>query len=218
MTQTHRALAALALLGASVVHLAVAATGPASAVAILLGTLGLAEATGAAAVARGALADHPGALAALLVLPVVVPTGALTIASALERPDLTGALLQPTLLGAALLAFAGALVAASAARRLRATDARTEQPVGPGRPGRPARQAAVLVAAALVTGLVSAPAVASARPDVVPGGPVASLTGRTATEADGERAGQGAAAAEAEDDAPRFAVPVGHEGHAGHTP
>lgn len=156
MTQTHRALAALALLGASVVHLAVAATGPASAVALLLGALGLAEATGAAAVARGAFADRPGALAALLVLPVLVPTGALTIANALERPDLTAALLQPTLLGAALLAFAGALVAAVASRRLRATDARTEQT---GAPTRPARQAALLVTAALVTGLVSAPPV-----------------------------------------------------------
>lgn len=212
MTQTHRALAALALLGASVVHLAVAATGPASAVALLLGALGLAEATGAAAVARGAFADRPGALAALLVLPVLVPTGALTIANALERPDLTAALLQPTLLGAALLAFAGALVAAVASRRLRATDARTEQT---GAPTRPARQAALLVTAALVTGLVSAPAVASAGPALVPGGAVTSLTSETGT-AD-EPAGDDDAA-ESPAEAPRFAGPAGHEGHVGYTP
>lgn len=210
MTQTHRALAALALLGASVVHLAVAASGPASAVALLLGILGLAEATGAAAVARGVLADRPGVLAALLVLPVLVPTGALTIASALERPDLTAALLQPTLLGAALLAFAGALVAAVASRRLRATDARAEQPGGP---ARPARQAAVLVTAALVTGLVSAPAVASAGPVLVPGGALATLTSETGT-AEAPVADDDAEA----DDAPRFAAPTGHEGHAGYTP
>lgn len=213
MTQTHRALAALALLGASVVHLAVAATGPASAVALLLGALGLAEATGAAAVARGALADRPGALAALLVLPALVPTGALTIASALERPDLTAALLQPTLLGAALLAFAGALVAAVASRRLRATDARAEQHA---RHARPARQAAVLVSAALVTGLVSAPAVASAGPGLVPGGAVASLTSETGT-ADDAGAGEDEPA-ESPEEAPRFAGPTGHEGHVGYTP
>ena len=213
MTQTHRALAALALLGASVVHLAVAATGPASAVALLLGALGLAEATGAAAVARGAFADRPGALAALLVLPVLVPTGALTIANALERPDLTAALLQPTLLGAALLAFAGALVAAVASRRLRATDARTGHSDAP---TRPARQAVLLVTAALVTGLVSAPAVASAGPTLVPGGAVASLTSETGT-AD-EPAGGEDDAAESPAESPRFAGPAGHEGHVGYTP
>lgn len=214
MTQTHRALAALALLGASVVHLAVAASGPASAVALLLGVLGLAEATGAAAVARGALAVRPGALAALLLLPVLVPTGALTIASALERPDLTAALLQPTLLGAALLAFAGAFVAAAASRRLRATDAPAEQADAS---TRPARQAAVLVTAALVTGLVSAPAVASAGPALVPGGAVASLTSETGT-GEAPAADDEAEAADATDDAPRFAAPTGHEGHAGYTP
>ena len=213
MTQTHRALAALALLGASVVHLAVAATGPASAVALLLGALGLAEAIGAAAVVRGALADRPGALAALLLLPVVVPTGALTIESALERPDLTSTLLRPTLLGAALLAFAGALVAAFASRRLRATDARTEHLATS---ARPARQAALLVTAALVTGLVSAPAVASAGPGLVPGEAVASLTSEAGT-AD-ELAGDEDEAAESPEEAPRFAGPAGHEGHAGYTP
>lgn len=213
MTQTHRALAALALLGASVVHLAVAATGPASAVALLLGALGLAEAVGSAAVARGALADRPGALAALLVLPVLVPTGALTIASALERPDLTAALLQPTLLGAALLAFAGALVAAVASRRLRSTDARPEHVDAP---ARPARQAALLVTAALVTGIVSAPAVASAGPALVPGGALASLTSETGT-AD-EPAAAEDEAPESPEEAPRFAGPAGHEGHVGYTP
>ncbi|GAA1694542.1 hypothetical protein GCM10009792_13260 [Microcella alkalica] len=210
MTQTHRALAALALLGASVVHLAVAASGTATPVALLLGVLGVAEATGAAAVARGALAARPGALAALLILPIVVPMGALTIASALERPDLTGALVQPTLLGAALLSFAGALVAATAARRLRATDAR---PSAPAAPTRPARQATLLVTAALVTGLVSAPAVASAGPGLVPGAPVASLTDQTGTIDEADTADEDAA-----DDAPRFAAPNGHEGHVGYAP
>lgn len=212
MTQTHRALAALALLGASIVHLAVAASGAPTAVALLLGALGLAEAAAAAAVARGALAARPGALAALLLLPALVPTGALTIASALERPDLTAALVQPTLLGAALLSFAGALAAATAARRLRTADARPAQPSAP---PRPARQAALLVAAALVTGLVSAPAVASAGPGLVPGAPVASLTDETGT-ADGAQTPPDEEDAPA--DAPRFAAPNGHEGHVGFAP
>ncbi len=201
MTLTLRALVAVALLGATIVHLAVAAAGTVAAVALLLAGLGLAEAAAAVLVLRGALARDPGRLAALLVTPVIVLSGALTIADLAGRPDLVEALAQPALLGSAALAFSGALVAGIAARRLRADAPRAT----PARPSRPARQAALLIAAVIATGVVAAPAVASVRPDVVPGSAVSTLISESPAPA-----GQ-------VDDKPRFATP-GHEGHVGYEP
>lgn len=201
MTLTLRALVAVALLGASIVHLAVAAAGTVAAVALLLAGLGLAEAAAAVLVLCGALARDPGRLAALLVTPVIVLSGALTIADLAGRPDLVEALAQPALLGSAALAFSGALVAGIAARRLRADAPRAT----PARPSRPARQAALLITAVIATGVVAAPAVASVRPDVVPGTAVSTLIRESP------------APAEHVDDKPRFAAP-GHEGHVGYEP
>jgi len=131
MTAAHRSLVALTLLGAGVVHLAVAASGVAPLAAALLGVVGVAEAVGAALVLRGALAADPGLLVALVVAPVILLSGALTLADALERPDLVAAFATPALLGSAVLAFAGAAVAGLAARRLRSADApRAEQGEG----------------------------------------------------------------------------------------
>lgn len=212
MTSTARALVALALLGASIVHLAVAATGVAAPVALLLAVIGVAEAIGAALVVRGALERSPGTLAALLVAPVIVLSGALTIADLLARPDLVAALTRPALLGSAALAFSGALVAAVAARRLRIADAR------PGlapRAGRPARRAVLLITAVLATGAVAAPAVASVRPELVPGSSVSTLLERSGAEPTGEAPAEGDA--EAERPSP-FAEMPGHEGHVGYEP
>lgn len=201
MTSTHRALIALALLGASIVHLAVAAVSTAAPVALLLAALGVAEIAGAALVLRGALSRAPGLLAAALVSPVIALSGGLTIADLLGRPDLVGALAQPALLGSAALAFSGALVAGVAARRLRSDAPRAT----PARPSRPAARAALLITAVIATGAVAAPAVAAVRPDVVPGSSVSTLFD------------EGAAPAEKNDDKPRFAAP-GHEGHLGYEP
>ena len=208
MTAAHRSLVALALLGASIVHLAVAASGVAPLAAALLGVVGVAEAVGAALVLRGALAADPGLLVALVVAPVILLSGALTLADALERPDLVAAFATPALLGSAVLAFAGAAVAGHAARRLRVADAPRAVPA---RPGRPARQAVLLVSALIATGAVAAPAVASVRPELVPGSAMTTLV-------DERGAGEQQAPQEAQQQPePRFAAP-GHEGHHGMTP
>lgn len=217
MTSTARALVALALLGASIVHLAVAASGIAAPVALLLAGIGLAEVIGAALVLRGALGRNPGTLAALLVAPVIVLSGGLAIADLLARPDLVEALTRPALLGAAALAFAGAFVSAATARRLRRADARRAPEV---RPGRPALQATLLITAVLATGAVAAPAVASVRPELVPGSSVSTLLERSGDENTGDVA-PAPAGAEAEDAAEEpspFAVMPGHEGHVGYEP
>lgn len=202
MTAAHRSLVALALLGAGVVHLAIAASGIVPLAAVLIGTIGLLEAIAAALVLRGVLADRPGVVAALVVAPILVLSGALTLADGLERPDLVAALATPALLGSALLAFSGATVAGLAARRLRATDAPRAVPA---RPGRPAHRAALLAAALVAAGAVAAPAVASVQPGLVPGTAVSTLVEQPEpAEVSGPAA-------------PRFATP-GREGHHGMTP
>lgn len=226
MTSMHRALVALTLLGASIVHLAVAAASAAVAVALLLAVVGVGEAVGAALVLRGGLARNPALLAAALVSPVIVLSGALSIADALDRPDLVGGLAQPVLVGSAALAFSGALVAGLAARRWRVSDAPHAISA---RPSRPAARAALLVAAVIATGAIAAPAVAAARPEVVPGSWVSALFGKVAqggdivdessTGADDPDTDTDADADDpaVEDDKPTFAVP-GHGGHLGHQP
>ncbi|MDO8336946.1 MAG: hypothetical protein Q7T15_01675 [Microcella sp.] len=204
MTSSQRAFVALALLGASIVHLAVAASGVAAPAALLLGALGIAEAAGVALVARSALGTRPAALAALLLVPLAVPTGALTIADLLERPDLVAALTRPALLGAAALTLGGALVAGAASRRLRMAGASAEgfdadaRRSSGARPATHARPALAIALGVLVAAAITGSAVAASRipPDADATAP---LVEPAAIDSEAEPAG------------PR--ITAGHEGH-----
>lgn len=204
MTDSQRALVVLALLGASIVHLAVAASGVAAPAALLLGALGAAEAAGVALVARGGLVARPAALAALLLVPLAVPTGALTIADLLERPDLVAALTRPALLGAAALALGGALVAGAASRRQRMADASAERfdadarPPSGARPSARARRALAIALGVLVAAAITGPAVAASR---IP------------PDADATAPHVAPAAVDVESEIAEPPVVAGHEGH-----